>query len=86
MSIRGAKDNIILSLVPTLKARFLVPKRALPDDIINYDWKFQQKEQIDKGDPDRRRPACPYALDENRLAEHRVNCVCFVANLDKVEG
>jgi len=45
-----------------------------------------KKEELDKGDKDRERLACPYALDENREAEHRENCVCFVANLDKVPG
>jgi hypothetical protein len=72
--------------VPTLKADFLVPELALPNDIVNYDWRFIAKEELDKGDPDRRRPACPYAVDERRQAEHRENCVCFVASLDKVEG
>lgn len=85
-SIRGAKDNIILSLVPTLKADFLVPELALPTNLVNYDWKFVEKEELDKGDRDRGRVACPYALDETRRAEHRENCVCFVANMEEVEG
>jgi hypothetical protein len=83
-SIRGAKDNIENSLIPSLKARFLVPRRALPDDIVNYDWKFKPKEQIDKGDRDRRRPACPYSV--SRENEHREGCRCFVANLREVPG
>jgi ATP-dependent Lon protease len=36
-SIRGAKDNIILSLIPTLIADFLKSKQTLPTDLINYD-------------------------------------------------
>ena len=85
-SIRGAKDNIENSLVPTLKADFLVPERGLPTNLVDYDWRFISKEELDKGDPDRRRLACPYALDETRRAEHRENCVCFRGNLGKVEG
>jgi len=84
MSIRGAKDNILDSLVPTLKARFLIPRQPLPDDIVNYDWKFKPKEQIDKGDRDRGRAACPYSV--SRSNSHRENCRCFVANLGEVEG
>ncbi|RHZ37398.1 AAA family ATPase [endosymbiont GvMRE of Glomus versiforme] len=84
MSIRGAKDNILMSLIPTLKAKFLVPKKELPEDIVNYDWKFVRKEQIDKGDADRGRRACPYSVNRNN--EHREGCVCFVANMGKVEG
>ncbi|MDR1670345.1 MAG: AAA family ATPase [Spiroplasmataceae bacterium] len=85
-SIRGAKDNIILSLIPTLIADFLKSKQTLPTDLINYDWKFVVKEELDKGDPDRKRAACPYALDKNRTAQHRTNCECFMANLAKVPG
>ena len=86
MSIRGAKDNIILSLIPTLISEFLKPKRALPNQegIIAYDWKFKQKEELDKGDARRGRPACPYALDKTRTATHREGCKCFVNNLDRV--
>src|SRR5438034_8694937 len=36
-SIRGAKDNIENSLVPTLKADFLVPELNLPGEVVNYD-------------------------------------------------
>lgn len=88
MSIRGAKDNIIMSLIPTLTSEFLRPRRALPDewDIVNYDWGFKQKEDLDRGDARRGRPACPYALDETRQAEHREGCKCFVNNLHRVEG
>jgi len=85
-SIRGAKDNIEQSLVPTLKADFLESERGLPEDVVSYEWEFLSKEEIDKGDRDRGRLACPYALDETRRAEHRENCVCFRANLGKVEG
>lgn len=83
-SIRGAKDNIILSLVPTLKADFLVPERGLPGDLVSYDWKFISKEEIDKGDRDRGRGACPYSVNPEN--EHREGCACFRANLGKVEG
>jgi hypothetical protein len=83
-SIRGAKDNIILSLIPTLIADFLRPKRALPDDLVNYNWKLVEKEELDKGDRDRGRPACPYSV--NRDNAHREGCVCFRANLAKVVG
>ena len=84
MSIRGAKDNIEQSLVPTLKAQFLMRRQELPEDIVNYDWKFKQKEQIDKGDSDRRRPACPYSVSKEN--NHREGCRCFVANMGEVEG
>ena len=88
MSIRGAKDNIILSLIPTLISEFLKPKKALPNqqEIINYDWKFKQKEELDRGDARRGRLPCPYAVDETRQATHRVNCKCFMASLDRVPG
>lgn len=86
MSIRGAKDNIIISLIPTLISEFLKPKKPLPADIVNHDWGFKQKEDLDRGDARRGRPACPYALDETRQATHRVNCKCFVNNLDRVLG
>ena len=51
-SIRGAKDNIILSLIPTLIADFLEPELTLlkEEQIINYDWGFVNKEELDKGD------------------------------------
>ncbi|CAG8563540.1 4787_t:CDS:2, partial [Cetraspora pellucida] len=39
------------------------------------------KKELDKGDADRKRPPCPYASDRNK--EHRENCECFMANLDK---
>ena len=35
-SIRGAKNNILLKLIPTLTSEFLEPERALPADIVNY--------------------------------------------------
>jgi hypothetical protein len=83
-SIRGAKDNIILSLIPTLIANFLKRKKGLPSDLVSYDWKFIKKEELDKGDKDRGRPACPYSA--NRENKHREGCECFMANLEKVPG
>jgi ATP-dependent Lon protease len=35
-SIRKSKDNIVMMLVPTLIDEFLEAKRALPNDIVNY--------------------------------------------------
>ena len=84
LSIRGAKDNIILSLIPTLIADFLKKKKGLPSDLVNYNWKFLSKEELDKGDADRKRPPCPYASDKSE--EHREGCECFLANLKKVPG
>jgi len=88
MSIRGAKDNIILSLIPTLISQFLRPKQPLPnkEEIIDYDWNFKQKEDLDRGDVRRNRPACPYALDDTRQAQHRIGCKCFINNLHRVVG
>ncbi|CAG8804751.1 1114_t:CDS:2, partial [Racocetra persica] len=45
---------------------------------------FLEKEELDKGDADRKRPPCPYSA--NRANNHRENCECFLANLDKVPG
>ena len=36
-SIRGAKNNILLKLIPTLTSEFLEPERTLPVDPVNYD-------------------------------------------------
>jgi MoxR-like ATPase len=36
-SIRGAKNNILLKLIPTLTSDFLELERALPSDPVNYD-------------------------------------------------
>lgn len=86
MSIRGAKDNIILSLIPTLISEFLKPKKPLPSqqEMISYDWKFKAKEELDKGDARRGRQPCPYADDHTK--PHRTNCKCFVNNLNRVPG
>lgn len=81
-----AKDNIILSLIPTLIANFLEPEKALlrENEIMDYDWDFVSKEELDKGDKDRNRPPCPYASDKSK--EHRKGCECFINNLDQVPG
>jgi ATP-dependent Lon protease len=36
-SIRGAKNNVLLKLIPTLTSEFLEPERGLPTDVVNYD-------------------------------------------------
>ena len=36
-SIRGAKNNVLLKLIPTLISDFLEPETGLPSDLINYD-------------------------------------------------
>ena len=36
-SIRGAKNNVLLKLIPTLTSDFLESERALPTDAVNYD-------------------------------------------------
>lgn len=86
MSIRGAKDNIENNLVPKLVDEFLEPQKSLPLDLVNFDWGFRPKEDLDLGDARRGRQPCPYALDTNRQAEHCTNCKCFVNNLDRVPG
>lgn len=73
-----------MSLVPVLKSEFLVPERELPGNLVEYDWQFLAKEEIDKGDKDRGRAACPYSV--SRENEHRESCVCFRGNLGKVLG
>lgn len=98
-SIRGMGKNISQSLIPTIKADFLMPERALPTNVVIYDWNFSSREdteEIDKGDRDRKRMACPYS--EDKSLPHRKStdkadpgfkpqkCVCFVNNLDQVGG
>ena len=64
--------NISQSLIPTLKAEFLMQDRALPHDVSNYDWHFSSREdteEIDKGDKNRKRMPCPYSQD--RKLAHR---------------
>lgn len=75
-SIRGAKNNILLKLIPTLTSDFLEPELALPTDPVNYDWGFLKREGKDE--------SCPYGKDIRN--EHKANCMCFVKNLDLAPG
>lgn len=75
-SIRGAKNNVLLKLIPTLVSDFLVPERPLPTDPVNYNWKFLQREGKDEH--------CPYAQDVRN--NHKANCMCFVRNLNLAPG
>ncbi|RHZ37445.1 AAA family ATPase [endosymbiont GvMRE of Glomus versiforme] len=75
-SIRGAKNNILLKLIPTLISDFLEPESPLTEDPINYDWDFLQREGKDEN--------CPYAKDIRN--NHKVNCMCFVKNLNLAPG
>lgn len=70
-SIRGAKNNILLKLIPTLISDFLEPEQPLPADLVNYKWDFLQREGKDE--------TCPYAKDVRN--EHKQNCMCFIKNL-----
>ena len=74
-SIRGAKNNVLLKLVPTLVSEFLEVGRELPE-VVSYDWEFLRREGVDEG--------CGYAKDKRN--EHKGNCMCFVRNLDLVPG
>ncbi|KLL03217.1 MAG: hypothetical protein MRECE_23c001 [Mycoplasmataceae bacterium CE_OT135] len=75
-SIRGAKNNILLKLIPTLISDFLEPETALPTDLVGYNWDFLQREGKDE--------TCPYGKDTRN--NHKTNCKCFTQNLDWVPG
>jgi len=97
-SIRGLKDNIQGKLLETLKTEFLDEDdlKPFPSDLINHNWGFSDREDLDLGDRDRKRASCPYAKDKSQ--PHRKltdpvspgylpsKCECFVNNLDKVPG
>ena len=89
MSIRGAKDNIA-SLINTMRVNFLVPEKTLTYDIIDYDWGFKPKEELDVGDKRRGRLPCPHGEEKKQKGTsnklHRRGCKCFVNNLDRVPG
>ena len=74
-SIRGAKNNILLKLIPTLVSEFLEVGRGLPE-VVNYDWEFLQREGVDE--------SCGYAKDKRE--EHKRNCRCFIKNLELAPG
>ena len=75
-SIRGAKNNVLLKLIPVLISDFLEPELVLPTDLVNYDWDFLKREGKDE--------SCPYVQD--RRNEHKRNCMCFVRNLNLAPG
>jgi len=77
--VRGLKDNIERIAYKC----FLLKRRGnLPSDWGSYKWPIVDKEEIDNGDPQRNRPACPYSLDRN--AEHRKGRECFKPEM--IEG
>jgi len=97
-SIRGAEKNVNDSLIPALIS-LADEKKALPSDVVNYNWKFAKREDtedIDRGDKDRKRMACPYSQDKtqpHRKSSDAVKegytaqkCTCFINNLDQVPG
>jgi len=77
--IRGLKDNIERI---AYKAFLWKRRKKLPADWDTANWAIIDKEEVDAGDPQRNRPACPYS--EDRTAQHRKGCECFKPEL--IEG
>ena len=77
--VRGLKDNIERIAYKV----FLLKRRGnLPSDWDSYKWPIVDKEEVDTGDPQRNRPACPYSQDRNQ--NHRRGCECFKPEM--IEG
>lgn len=91
LSIRGAKDNIT-TLFRNMRTQFFMKQKPLlsASEWVNYDFKFEPKEEFDLGNKSRGRPPCPWGEEKNRTGtsdkEHRRGCKCFVNNLDRVPG
>lgn len=77
--MRGAKDNVERT---AYRVYLLNKKNKLPTDWDEYGWPIFQKIELDAGDKEINRPACPVYADHT--TQHREGCQCFKP--EKIEG
>ena len=70
--MRGVEENVERA---AYRAYLLNKKNNLPENWDDYKWPISQKIELDAGDKDINRPACPVYKDHQ--AEHREGCQCY---------